>query len=122
MIEVNFKPCGAVGSVNVIRRSTATRIIMARRGAGTILQMIRTILSPTEITTTTGVGRGNITKSREGMTGTGTGRMNTERDIALLQGVGVDHLHGPAKAPIPLFVAGEVTMTETSARINDQCT
>ena len=90
---------------------------MARRGAGTILQTIRTSLSQT--TTTTGVGRGNITKSREGMTGTGTGRMNTKRVIALLQEVGVDRLHGPVKVPIPLLVAGEVTMTETSARIND---
>ena len=91
---------------------------MARRGAGTILQTIRTSLSPTETTSTTGVGLGNITRSRRGMTGTGTERMTTERDITLLQGVGVDHLPGPAKVPTLLFMAGGVTMTETLTRVN----
>ena len=74
---------------------------------------------------TTGAGRGDITKGlREGMTGTGTGtgRMTTERDIGLPQEAGVDRLHGPAKVPIPLFVVGEVIMTGTSTRIDDQRT
>ena len=94
-----------------------------RRGAGTILQMIER--RQTGITATTGAGRRDTIKGpREGMTGTGTGKgkMITGKDIGLPQEAGVDRLHGPAKVPIPLFVAGEVTMTETSTRINDQRT